>query len=348
MEDLGQLLKRETFEASAPCRVDMGGTFDLSTFYLPLQHLRPCTFNMALNLRTHVKLTPHEDGRILIRSRGFDDFEVDADAAPFDHPVGLMLAITAHFNVPGVAVDIHSTSPPRSALGGSSVAAVAMIWAFAKARAFLGHPMPDKAHVAVLAHAIEQSVAGVPCGQQDQLAAVFGGINGWEWQADANRLGFKRRILVAGDQANAFSRNILVAYCGQPHESRDINSTWVREFIGGRHRAAWQRMAGFSRKFVDAVASGDLDTAGDTMNAETRLRRQLTPDVLDTVGTRLVDTAIQNGCGARFTGAGGGGCVWALGDTRRIDHLRGQWQSIVERHRDACLLETAIDTDGVL
>ena len=76
MQSIASLLEHDTIEASAPCRVDMGGTLDLSTFYLPLHHLRPVTFNIALDMRTHVRLSAHTGGKIKITSRGFDDLEV--------------------------------------------------------------------------------------------------------------------------------------------------------------------------------------------------------------------------------------------------------------------------------
>ena len=112
-------LENETVVASAPCRLDMGGTLDLSTFYLPLRHLNPCTFNVAIDMRTRVRLLPHKDGRIKISSRGFDPVDVESQTAPFSSSVGLMLAVAAFFNADGVHIEIDSASPPRSALGGS-------------------------------------------------------------------------------------------------------------------------------------------------------------------------------------------------------------------------------------
>jgi D-glycero-alpha-D-manno-heptose-7-phosphate kinase len=348
MSVIRDILRKQQFSASAPCRIDMGGTLDLSTFFLPLYHLKPCTFNAAINLRTHVHLRPFDSGRIHLRSKGFDELVVDAAKAPFDHPMGLMLAVAAYFNADGVAIEIDSASPPRSALGGSSVAAVAMIWAFLKALAANGAPLPPKDGVARLAHGIEQSVAGVPCGQQDQLSAVYGGVNAWEWTADLAEIGYKRRELVAAEQCDAFSKSVLVAYCGRPHVSKDINGTWVRQFISGESRELWYGIVHSSRQFVEAIVSGNIADAQAAMNEDTRLRRILTPDVLDEVGIQLVDAAVTCGCGARFTGAGGGGCVWALAGQGQTGKLRGEWEEIIDRHPGATLLETGIDTDGVL
>ena len=348
MPSIRSILELEPLEASAPCRVDMGGTLDLSTFYLPLHFLDPCTFNAALNLRTRVTLRPFDEGRIRISSLGFDDLVVESRRAPFRHPLGLMAAVAAYFQADGVHIDIRSGSPPRSALGGSSVAAVALIWAFCKALAKSGTPMPDRSAVAVLAHAIEQSVAGVPCGMQDQLAAVFGGVNGWHWKADPSARPFERQSLVSPQDCALFCRHMLVAYCGVPHVSKDINGSWVRQFVEGRHRETWHEILDCSRKFVSAIGGGDYETAQSLMNRETDLRRRLTPEVLDDMGAALVDAARQNRCGARFTGAGGGGCLWAFGQPGRIERLRPVWAGILGRREAAGLLETQVDPEGLL
>jgi D-glycero-alpha-D-manno-heptose-7-phosphate kinase len=348
MPSIRSILEQEPLEASAPCRVDMGGTLDLSTFYLPLHHLAPCTFNAAMDMRTRVAIRPFDKGRIGIRSLGFDELVVDSRDAPFDHPLGLMLAVAAYFQADGVHIDICSGSPPRSALGGSSVAAVALIWAFSKALAKSGASMPARDDVAVLAHSIEQSVAGVPCGMQDQLAAVFGGVNGWHWKADPSARPFERQSLVPPSDCAHFSRHLMVAYCGMPHVSKDINGTWVRQFGAGCNRETWHRIIAYSKQFISAIVEANYQEAQSLMNLETDLRRQLTPEVLDDMGTALVDAARQNGCGARFTGAGGGGCLWALGEPGQIERLRPIWTEILSRREAARILETRVDTQGLM
>ena len=349
MSALRSILEQEPIEASAPCRIDMGGTLDLSSFYLPLHHLKPCTFNAALDLRTSVRLLPFDKGRIKIRSIGFDDLVVESERAPFDHPLGLMLAVAAYYQADGVAVEIQSTSPPRSALGGSSAAAAALIWAFSKALAKIGgNCMPTRDHVVLLAHAIEQSVAGVPCGMQDHLAAVYGGVNGWHWIGDPCKPPFERETVVPDEACDDFNQHLIVAYCGVPHVSRDVNGEWVRQFIAGNHRRVWQQIAACSRQFIAALVAGDFERACAAMNLETDLRRQLTPDVLDEVGLLLVEAARAHQCSARFTGAGAGGCIWALGRPDRIVQLGPVWARILAQRQTAAILKTRVDSCGLL
>ena len=343
-----KILESNDIEASAPCRIDMGGTLDIATFAYPLYHLSPCTLNIAIGLRTRVRLRPYSRGSVKISSRGFEDAQFPAADAPYDHPLGLMFAIAAYFNAHGIHIEIESQSPPRSALGGSSVAAVALVAAFSRLAA---HPKSrtgfGRRSMALLAYRLEESVAGVPCGFQDQLAAAYGGVHAWYRQTHPDRPLFKRKVVVRKDLHKKLERHILLAYCGKPHESKDINGKWVKQFLAGNHRNRWAEIVACTHQFVTALSERNYQQAAIHMNRETALRRKMTPDVLDSVGERLVQIALQNNCGARFTGAGGGGCMWALGETEDIDRLRSMWEESLSTRKEACLLDVKIDTLGV-
>ena len=343
--DLSRILAQTPVKVSVPCRVDFGGTLDISTFYLPLTHLNPVGLNMAMDLRTTVTLTPYRPGRIRISSRGFDTAEFDQGMAPFDHHMGLMFACAQYVNAHGVHIHIDSASPPKSALGGSSSAAVAILAALHTA---LGKPV-DPAKTAWLAHYIESSVAGVPCGVQDQAAAAFGGAHLWAWKRGDHAPVFERFSVFETDAAlQEFASHMRVAYCGMPHVSKDINSRWVTAFVQGKNRTVFARIIDLTRAFYTAIQNKAYDEAANLMNQETRLRLDMTPDVLDDTGKKLFDAACDLNCGARFTGAGGGGCLWAVGDSKGMSDLAETWQDILAAVPDAALLDTRIDPVGIL
>jgi D-glycero-alpha-D-manno-heptose-7-phosphate kinase len=330
---------------SAPCRVDYGGTLDLRTFSYPLQPLGPCTFNLALDLRTTVRLEPHARGCVKVSSRGFRSAEFASGTAPFRHPLGLVFAVAALFGAQGVHVRISSESPPRSALGGSSVAAAALVAAFFVA-ARPGATL-DRRAVALTAHAIEESVAGVPCGYQDQLAAVFAGASLWHWRALPRPEVYRREVVIPAERLAGLAPHLLVAYAGVPHASSDVNGRWVRQFVDGRRRAEWAEIAGCTRKFAEALKSRRWDEAAELMRRETDIRRRMTPEVLEPVGRRLAATARRCGCGARFTGAGGGGCLWALGPAAAVRELEARWREILDRSPGARLLRAGPTAEGL-
>lgn len=335
-------------EASAPVRVDLGGTLDISTLHYPLRHLDPLTFNAAVSLRTRVRLQPYADGRVKVSSRGFADAEIELNKAPFDHPLGLMFAVAVYFGLTGVHIDIQSSSPPRSALGGSSSAAVALVAAYADLlRASAQSAGLNRRQAAGLAHHVEAGVAGVPCGLQDQLAAAYGGIHAWHWQAGLEGTQYKREALLVEDGIAWFEKRALLAYCGQPHESRNINSRWITQFLQARTRSEWAAIVDCTRGFVDAMKNGDASGAAVWMNREADIRLKMTPDVLDDLGARLSAAAIKAGCGARFTGAGGGGCIWAFGRQADIEKLKPEWAAASETIASAALLDFGVDTQGM-
>ncbi len=347
--NFNQILERKPISASVPCRVDFGGTLDISTFYLALAHLKPASFNIALDMRTFVTLSPWTEGRIRISSRGFESIEYDRDRVRLDHPMGLMSAVARFFNAHGVHIQINSTSPPKSALGGSSCAAAAVIAAF---YATLGQEsgqkiIPEK--VVWLAHYIESSIAGVPCGIQDQAAAAFGGVNLWEWQMGGRGPTFKNvPVFEEISYLNEFNDHLLVAYCGIPHVSKDINKQWVDSFLRGETIDVFEKIVGITKEFYRAVKTKNFGLAGELMVKETKLRLEMTPGVLDNTGKKLFERAVELNCGARFAGAGGGGCLWAIGEKDKISGLTHAWHQLLEPVEDAKILDTAIDINGIL
>lgn len=345
-ENITRFLEEAPLTTSAPCRVDMGGTLDIKTIHLPMAHLSPATFNLAIDLRTDVSLFPYTAGVVKVSSRGFESVEFPAAAAPYNHPLGLMFAIADYYNVSGLHIVIHSASPPKSALGGSSAAAVALVCALASLQAGPADGLSRK-EIALTAHAIEEGAAQVPCGLQDQLASVYGGANAWYWRSLSGHPDFKRVIVFDQARCLDFNDRFIVAYCGVPHVSKDINSRWMNHFIRAEDRDLWRNIIHASRSFIEALSAGRMEEAILSMNRESELRKQMTPDVFDDMGESLAGCARELDCGARFTGAGGGGCVWALGAPESIRRLKNEWKTLLRSREDACLLETRIDTLGV-
>lgn len=342
-----ETLDGATWEFSAPCRADMGGTLDIRTFYTPLRQYGPATVNLALDLRTYVRIKSYKPDRIKISSTGIGEAEFILSQAPFSHPLGLMAAVMTTMGAVGLEVEIESTSPPRSSLGGSSVAAVALIKAlsFLRSSAF-GEPELSAFDMAFLAHNVEEGVARIPCGAQDQLAAAYGGVNMWLWGLNNDACGYAGMHLLKGEDIGRLQNCFALAYCGNPHDSADINNRWVKGFLAGEFRQHWIEMALLTHQFGQALKAFNVPLMIETMNKETDLRCEITPDVLDACGKELNRAGRELGCGVRFTGAGGGGCVWAVGEPEKIAVLQKSWRLLTAKYAGAKLLEAKIDPEG--
>ena len=107
-----KILGQHPFEASAPCRIDSGGTWDIKALALPLEGIGPITVNMALNLRTRVRLLPFKNGWVALSSEGFSQTQQHPfEGLPFHPPFGLFFAAVTYFGFHGLQIRISSESP---------------------------------------------------------------------------------------------------------------------------------------------------------------------------------------------------------------------------------------------
>jgi D-glycero-alpha-D-manno-heptose-7-phosphate kinase len=344
---LNTLLKKQLVEASAPCRIDSGGTWDIKAMALPLEEVAPTTINIALNLRTFVIVSPYKDNWVKISSEGFRRSEAfPKDRVPFDSAFGLFFAAISYFGFHGVAVHIRSQAPVKSALGGASTALVALIKALAKASSMLGGKGLSGKDILHLGYHLEDGVSGGHCGLQDQAAAVYGGVNQWKWHYGNRATAFERIPLLDRTGQKELSRRILIAFSGKSHVSSRTNRDWIKAFLSGRTRDGWSKANEIVHHLALAIKKQNWSQAAGLLREEMVLRKRLTPEALTPVTAKLVKQAECAGCGARFAGAGAGGSLWALGEREDIERLRNRWEEALAPIRGAMVLDCEVDPAG--
>ena len=307
-QSVRKILEHQPIEASAPCRVDSGGTWDIKSLALPLEKCKPVTLNIALDLRTRVTLSPFDDGWTKVESEGFTRSEQYLkEKTRFDTRFGLFFAALSYFAFHGLEITIRSESPVKSALGGSSTALVALIKALSKLNERLGKKRMSAREILHLGYHLEDAVSSGKCGMQDQAAAVYGGVNRWFWRFGVQSSPLIREPLMDAREMRALSKAILIAYSGKSHVSQRINRTWINAFLEGKTRAGWIKVNEIVDRLSWAVKKGHWDGAARLLKHEMAIRREITPDALIPLTEKLIDHAEQAGCGARFAGAGAGG-----------------------------------------
>lgn len=345
---LKNLLAQHGVEASAPCRIDSGGTWDIKATALPMERIEPMTVNVALNLRTSVVLAPYEDGWVKISSEGFPRGEsYTKEQLPFDSPFGLFFAAVSHFGFHGLEVHIRSQSPVKSALGGSSVAMVALVKALSKVSFILGGKKMPAKNILHLAYHLEDGIGGGNCGIQDQAAAVYGGVHQWKWRYGHPTRPLERASLLERKGQKELSKRLLVVYSGKSHVSSFTNRNWIKDFLCGRTRAGWIKVNEIVHRLAPAIKDQDWNLAASLLKEEMAIRREITPDALIPLTAKLVDQAESAGCGARFAGAGAGGSLWAIGDLEKVQRLRKIWKNALAQVKGGKVLDCEVDPFGV-
>ena len=344
------ILKNNKVKASAPCRIDAGGTWDIKAMSLSFERYQPATFNIALNRRTDVSLLPFRDGMVKITSEGFPDGVIcNSRDMNLADTFSIFFAATNYFGFTGLEIKINSESPVKSALGGSSTALVALLKALAKLSEITGSNRHFlKKDILFLGYHLEDGISGGNCGMQDQAAAVYGGVNGWEWHYSNRAMPVKREKLLDNNGMKQLSNRILVAFSGKSHVSAGTNREWLNNFLEGKTRKGWLEANNVVRGLIKSVKSMDWRESVRCIKEEMKLRRKITPDALIPETLMLIGDAEKAGCGARFAGAGAGGSVWALGEPDDINRLKNKWEKRLSKIKGAYILQCAVDPNGVL
>ncbi len=304
--------------SAAPTRIDLaGGTLDI----WPISHWieGAVTVNLAVDLMANASVRPRRDRRLEIRSvdRGrnsLHDFPLSASA--FRGPLSWLVRLTQAF-APGVPLTLtcEAEAPAGAGLGGSSSLGIAVGAALARAT---GERLSKDALLRRVMN-LETREIGVPTGNQDYLAALWGGLAAYQHGLD----GVVRHPL---PHASELSSRLVLAYTGQPRQSGFSNWDMFRRYVE-KDAATTRRLetiARLARSMRDAVLAGDLDEIGRLLGEEGRLRYSLAPSVA-TDALRAADVAARRAgaLGAKVCGAGGGGCMVAfVREGRRDDVAR--------------------------
>ncbi len=121
----------------------------------------------------------------------------------------------------------------------------------------------------------------------------------------------------------------------------------IKDFLSGQTRPTWIKVNEIVHRLAQALKRQDWKQAANLLQEEMALRKEITPEALIPITEKLRDQAENQGCGARFTGAGAGGSLWALGQIEDIRKLREMWEKILVSVKDARVLDCEVDPVGV-
>ncbi|HIC85305.1 MAG TPA: hypothetical protein EYP06_03290 [Desulfobacterales bacterium] len=333
--------------ASAPCRIDAGGTWDIKAMAFPFVHISPTTVNIAIDLRTTVYILPFDKGWLRVEAEGMGKPQVcPSDHVPLRGKFALIYAPLLHFGINGARVVIRSEAPVKASLGGSSAAVVALLKAISKCMRKAGQKALTSNQILTFAYHFEDAISGGNCGLQDHAAAVFGGVNQWIWHYQDHKKPYKKIRLLSPQGEKALSQHLLVAYTGTQHISSQINRKWVRDFLAGQTRPGWLEANKITHRLADRIKRQDWAGAAICLREEMAIRRRITPEALTKKSAVLISEAESLGCGARFTGAGAGGCIWAIGELEKISRLKVLWAKRLKK-MNGYILDCSVDWRGV-
>ena len=190
---------------------------------------------------------------------------------------------------------------------------------------------------------VEAQTIDVPTGVQDYRPAVYGGISAVELRVDGIR-----RIALPVD-AGELEQRLVLAYTNASRNSGINNWEVTKRHIDGDRtvHASFARIRDIAGAMREALERADWVEAGRQVAAEWENRKQLAPGVTTPQIDAMLDAARSAGAyGGKVCGAGGGGCLFCIGDPADVPAIRralaGAGARVLDFHieRDGLRIET--------
>ena len=323
-------------ESSAPTRIDLaGGTLDIWPLYL--FHEQAQTINAAISLRARCTIRPRGSAGLTIVS-GDTGRHVDVVSwreLRDNHEVRLLGRLLHYFQADGLELHTRSESPFGAGIAGSSALNIAVCGALV---AWSGQPRTE-AEIMQIAMNVEAQAIDVPTGVQDYRPALYGGVSAVELGVDG-----VRRVALPVD-ARELERRLVLAYTGATRNSGINNWEVTKRHIDGdaEVRRRFGRIRDIAGAMRQALECSDWQEVGRQIAAEWENRKGLAPGVTTPEIDAILSAASKAGAfGGKVCGAGGGGCLFVLGDPEQVPAIREAISAAGGR-----LLDFTIEADGL-
>lgn len=329
-------MARVYIEASAPTRIDLaGGTLDIWPLYL--FHDGAQTLNAAISLRARCSIGPRKDRRIVIVS---EDTAHRVEASHWSelrdtHELRLLGRILHYFQAQGLELHTRCESPVGAGIAGSSALNIAVCGAVAK---WCGVALPPDA-IMQIAMNVEAQAIDVPTGVQDYRPALYGGISAVELRVDG-----VRRVALPVEPLQLQQRLVL-AYTNASRNSGINNWDVTKRHIDGDAtvHSSFARIRDIAVAMRTALEAGDWPEVGRQVADEWDNRKRLAPGVTTPEIDAMLAAARGAGAqGGKVCGAGGGGCLFCMGDPDDIPAIRRALASAGAR-----VLDFQVERDGL-
>ncbi|MCA9485635.1 MAG: hypothetical protein KC506_02215 [Nanoarchaeota archaeon] len=201
--------------------------------------------------------------------------------------------------------------------------------------------LKDKVELIKRVNIFENAIIGQRAGFQDQAAAVFGGVNLWEFRKNG---GVGRKKIVKSDVQHLQDRLLLV-FTGDRHVSANVHEDVFEGKGYMKHIPQIDRMKVLARMMSKHIGNESKMTKylKETWELQKRLDERMETKSMKEIQDVCGDSILAG----RATGAGGGGCflIYLKPEMRRAVTLK--INSLKKKHSGLTILPFEFDYRGI-
>lgn len=317
----------------APHRVSLGSSADTLYFLNLIEWGNGLSF--AISRYVYCLITINSGGVCVnssIATGKFYNNISEITGKKSERPIGIIENAIRYFNeifdleerlkregIKGLTITTTTDVPPESGLGGSASNTVAVILALSR----LCGIKIERYDVAQMAYTIERSekYMGITGGIQDQVAAVYGGINYMIFRkGDKNEIDFS--VTPISEFSEFSIENLLLIRIPREKDGKDIHILQEEKSIidpETTRRVLEEKRANVARMYNLCQNPSQIEMLGELFLKDNELKTRL-GDVQTENTRRIFEIALENGAlGGRIIGAGKGrSIIFYCEDKQRV------------------------------
>ena len=295
-------------EASAPVRIDLaGGAFDVYPLYL--FEGGGVTVNVAIDLRTEVRLETRRDSEIHLQSIDLDAEEhaQNVDSLRLDGELGFIARLVKFYRpADGLDVTTRIGIPKGSGLGTSSSLLISLCGALNE----LNRTGYTADQLIDYGAGLEAQSLVVPTGKQDYFAAYYGWFSAVWSEVKGCR---HERVDLSEERADELNDRIVLSFTGQPRFSGANNWDLVKGYIDdvSQTREVLRNVQKTGFQMYECLKEGaGTERLIELLWQEWENRKGCADAVTNPDVEKLIaDVEKNGGLASKLCGAGGGGCM---------------------------------------
>jgi len=337
----GSILGDSCVASSAPWIIGFGDMLEWSPFALSFGYLQPSTVSIALAPRIKAKIGRFKEGWTKVSFNGMSE-EHPSQEARFDTPLSVYFLCASHMGATGIHIEITSELPCELDMVRNGASIVSVVNALCKTRVAAGFSPTSNTALVNLACELGR-VAGSSLDRLGQIGSAFGGVRQWLWSETTN-FGC---IDLAPARGQFIEQNLAMVYLPSRTSPMVHRRNSRERFLAGQDRWIWFEISQLVKDFAQALRALDGGHLAALLRGESELRRILGDYPQGGLEQLLVDSAAEQGCGARVSLLDAGTCVWAMGPVEHIGALTMEWSLALRDRSLGCLITPKIEVEGV-
>jgi galactokinase/mevalonate kinase-like predicted kinase len=323
------------------------------------------TISAAIDLRGHAVIVSHENYILEFASSDLPPIVFKPSDLPLPYQgrgnllkaaLNRLFASSQEFQAKiserGFHLRAWSDVPRQSGLGGSTLF-VLLTLAGMREYYELDRQAHNDYYLAELAQRIEEKELGITCGFADRYVPLFGGLAYLDYHGklDHTRIGDEPYVTYERLDDLVGNLPLVAMVTGVPHESGDVHGQMRPRYLAEYKK--WRNTGSEMPPMVSFMSAtwecawrgkitllaGDLYRFGQLMDENHRLVDKMMrycgfDDGAGWANNLFIHSAKDSGAlGAKLTGAGGGGAVFALVNPGDVDKITAAWRQTASTNR---------------